>query len=188
VRLLFFGTIRPYKGLEVLVDAFDDLAAAEPDRWHLTVVGEVWEGHTLPLTKIAGSPHRDLVDVRTGYVPDDELEGIFASADLVVLPYLRAAASGPLHLAMTAGLPVVVTSVGGLTEAAQAYAGVTFSEPGDPKALAAAIRAASSSIGTRYDDPHSWDQVAAQFERCFASLDPAGPDVRRSARTPSSPR
>jgi hypothetical protein len=90
VRLLFFGTIRPYKGLEVLVDAFDVLASLEPGSWRLTVVGESWEGWTLPLEKIARSAHAEHITVDTRYVPDEELPGLFRQADLVVLPYRRA--------------------------------------------------------------------------------------------------
>jgi glycosyltransferase involved in cell wall biosynthesis len=170
VRLLFFGTIRPYKGLEVLVDAFEQLVREDPDGWQLTVVGESWEGWTLPLDKIAASPFAHLITVRNRYVPDAELPDLFGQADLVVLPYLRASASGPLQLTMSAGLPVVVSEVGGLVESAASYDGATFAAPADSGALAEAIRRAAPMIGITHPDPHSWDRVAERFEGCFASL------------------
>jgi glycosyltransferase involved in cell wall biosynthesis len=181
LRLLFFGTIRPYKGLEVLVDAFDELASADPGCWQLTVVGESWEGWSLPLDKIARSKHADHISLDNRYVADEELPSLFSQADLVVLPYLRASASGPLQLTMTTGLPVVVTAVGGLVEAAGGYSGTTFAEPGDVASLVTAIRTGATKIGGRHLDPHSWDEVTARFESCLEAV------VRRPD-PPSSPR
>jgi glycosyltransferase involved in cell wall biosynthesis len=170
VRLLFFGTIRPYKGLEVLVDAFDELASVDPGSWRLTVVGESWEGWNLPLDKIARSRHTEHISLDNRYVADEELPSLFSRADLVVLPYLRASASGPLQLTMTAGLPVVVTAVGGLVEAAEGYSGTTFAEPGNTESLVAAIRTGATKVGGRHQDPHSWDSVADRFESCVQSV------------------
>jgi glycosyltransferase involved in cell wall biosynthesis len=183
VNLLYFGTIRPYKGVEVLVDAFEQLAGSEPDRWELTVVGEVWEGWTLPLEKIAASAHRNLIDVTARYVADDALPGIFGRADVVVLPYLRSSASGPLQMAMSAGLPVVVSAVGGLVEAVGDYSGAVLAEPSDPDSLAGAIRMALTKRGTSHADPHSWEAVADRFGECFDSLRSAEPRERGGART-----
>jgi glycosyltransferase involved in cell wall biosynthesis len=131
-RLLFFGTIRPYKGLEDLVEAF----ALLPERFRLTVVGETWEGWTLPAALIASSPARDRITFVNRYVADAEVDGFFADADVVVLPYRRSSASGPLHIAMSHGVPVVVTAVGGLVEAAEQYSGARFAPAAEPAALA----------------------------------------------------
>src|SRR5580704_15121252 len=70
-NILFFGTIRPYKGLEHLVQAFG--ALPDPDRYWLTVVGETWEGWNLPAELIAASPVRDRITFVNRYVDDDEL-------------------------------------------------------------------------------------------------------------------
>ena len=160
-RVLYFGTIRPYKGLEFLVRAFGALDPAEAARLRLTVVGETWEGWTLPLELIAASPHRDRITLVNRYVADEEVTGFFAEADAVVLPYLRSSASGPLHIAMSNGLPVVVTSVGGLTEAAAGYRGALLVPPGDEAALTEALRRLPERVGRRYADPHSWERNAA---------------------------
>lgn len=155
-RLLYFGTIRADKGLEFLIEAFGTLNAAEAERYRLTVVGETWEGWTTPLKLIVSSPHRDRITLVNRYVSDDEATGYFAEADAVVLPYLRSSASGPLHIAMSNGLPVIVTSVGGLTEAAADYGGAILVPPGDATALADALREVPDRIGAQYQDRHSW--------------------------------
>ncbi|MGK5678345.1 glycosyltransferase [Actinoplanes sp. URMC 104] len=165
-RLLFFGTIRPYKGLEDLVEAFEQL----PPGYTLTVVGETWEGWGLPASLIAASPLASKITFVNRYVTDAEVDGFFADADLVVLPYRRSSASGPLHIAMSHGLPVVVTAVGGLVEAASQYSGTTFVEPGSPSSLVDAIVAATAKTGRRHTDPSSWEQSVAAFTRLFAAM------------------
>ncbi|GIF07571.1 glycosyltransferase [Actinoplanes siamensis] len=165
-RLLYFGTIRPYKGLEDLVEAF---AALGPE-YRLTVVGETWEGWTRPAELIAASPARDRITFVNRYVPDAEVNGYFAAADAVVLPYRRSSASGPLHIAMSHGLPVVVTSVGGLVEAAGPYSGTVFVPPGDPARLAAGISEAAGLIGRRHADPSSWERTVDAYARLFERI------------------
>ncbi|MFF5081329.1 glycosyltransferase [Actinoplanes sp. NPDC000266] len=165
-RLLFFGTIRPYKGLEDLIEAF----ALLPDDYELTVVGETWEGWTLPATLIAESPAASRITFVNRYVTDAEVDGFFAAADMVVLPYRRSSASGPLHIAMSHGLPVVVTAVGGLVEAAEEYSGAVFAPAASPSALAASILKAAEKTGRRHTDPSSWERSVAAFERLFAEI------------------
>ncbi|MBL7253967.1 glycosyltransferase [Actinoplanes sp. LDG1-01] len=181
VRLLFFGTIRPYKGLEDLVEVFGRL----PSHYTLTVVGETWEGWTLPAAMIADSPAADRITFVNRYVADSEVDGFFAAADVVVLPYRRSSASGPLHIAMSHGLPVVVTSVGGLVEAASEYSGTTFVAAGSPSALGSAIVSASANAGRRHPDPSSWEKSVAAFTRLFARMGvpvAVAPDLSASAQ------
>jgi glycosyltransferase involved in cell wall biosynthesis len=159
-RLLFFGLIRPYKGLAYLIRAFDRLTPEEVRGYRLTVVGETWEGHTEPVELIEASPYRERITLVNRYVSDDEAKTYFARADALVLPYLRSSASGPLHIAMSNGIAVVVSSVGGLTEAAQEYAGAVMVEPEDVDGLAEALRKVRTTAGQRFTDPHSWDRNA----------------------------
>lgn len=170
LKLLFFGTIRPYKGLEHLVDAFNLLAAQREDV-QLVVVGESWEGWTLPVEKIASSPYRDRINLVNRYVTDEKVRSYFEQADMVVLPYLRASASGPLHLAMAAGLPVVVTRVGGLKEAAQDYSGTVFCDREDARSLVDAIQVGEKLVGTAHRDSYSWKDSADAYLRFFELLD-----------------
>ena len=160
VRLLFFGLIRPYKGLKYLVEAFNRLSPEEVRGFSLTVVGETWEGHTEPIEMIEASPYRDRITLVNRYVSDDEAKAHFARADALVLPYLRSSASGPLHIAMSNGMAVVVSSVGGLTEIAQEYAGAVMVEPEDVDGLVEALRKVRTMAGQRFADPHSWERNA----------------------------
>jgi glycosyltransferase involved in cell wall biosynthesis len=162
VNLLFFGTIRPYKGLEDLIEAFNEIDAEEISRLWLTVVGETWEDCTEPARLIATSPHRERITFVNDYVSDDVVSAAFSHADVVVLPYRRSSSSGPLHVAMSWGLPVVVSHVGGLTEAAAGYEGAIFVPPENKQALKVAIRQAMRLIGRRFTDPRSWtDSIEA---------------------------
>jgi glycosyltransferase involved in cell wall biosynthesis len=165
-RLLFFGTIRPYKGLEDLVAAFARL----PESYHLTVVGETWEGWTLPAELIAASPAADRITLVNRYVADAEVDHYFAGADVVVLPYRRSSASGPLHIAMSHGLPVVVTSVGGLVEAAEGYPGAVMTPAASPADLAVAIGRAAGLAGRRHADPSSWGRTVDAYARLLQEI------------------
>jgi glycosyltransferase involved in cell wall biosynthesis len=161
-NLLFFGLIRPYKGLEDLLRVFNALPREEAERLWLTVVGETWEGTTEPAHLIATSPHKDRITFVNEYVPDEVVGAAFAHADVVVLPYRRSSSSGILHVAMSWGLPIVVTSVGGLPEAASGYAGAVFVPPEDPASLRDGLAKAAALAGQKFADPRSWhDTVAA---------------------------
>ena len=170
MNLLFFGVIRPYKGLEDLVEAFEALPAQVRDGMRLTVVGEPWEGYDAPLRAIAASPAADRITLVDRYVTDAEVSAHFAAADAVVLPYRRSSASGPLHVAMSAGLPVVVTDVGGLADAAEGYEGAVMVPPRDPAALAAALADLPARRGHRYADARSWDDTVAAFARVLEGV------------------
>jgi len=169
-NLLYFGVIRPYKGLEDLVEAFSSLSDEARAGLHLTIVGETWEGWDAPLEAVQQSPARDQITVVNRYVTDAEAQAHFADADAVVLPYRRSSSSGPLHMAMSAGLPVVVTSVGGLVEAAADYEGVHFVDPQDPEQLAAVLTSLPALRGERYADVRDWDSTVASYQQIFARL------------------
>lgn len=170
-NLLFFGTIRPYKGLEDLIRAFHVLSADERSDFWLTVVGETWEGWTEPGALIEESQYRERMTFVNRYVTDAELAGYVAGADVIVLPYHRSSASGPLQVAMSAGRRVVVTAVGGLSEAAAGYAGAVFAPPRNPVALASAIIQARSLGSERFADPHSWETAVELYDGLIDRLE-----------------
>jgi len=170
-RFLWFGVLRPFKGVDVLVEAFSALPEEIARTMRLRIVGEVWEGFHKPLDLVAASPHRARISLRSEYIPDADVGDEFAAADVVVLPYLRSSASGPLHIAMARGLPVVVSDVGGLREAASGYDGALFVAPGDSSALGAAMVEATRLAGRRFDVPNSWRQVADTYDDLFRELD-----------------
>lgn len=169
-NLLYFGLIRPYKGLEDLIRAFDAIPPQEIGRYWLTVAGETWENWTLPAELIAQSRYRDRITFVNRYVSDDEVDGLFAGADVVVLPYYRSSQSGTLHIALHYGLPVIVTAVGGLVEAVAGYGGAVLTEPANPTALLEAIRQAAPLRGERFADPRGWAATAQRYQDFLAVL------------------
>ncbi len=135
-RLLFFGLIRPYKGLDVLLSA---LAAGPPDVC-LTVAGEFWGGIERTRELVAELGLAGRVELRPGYVPVTDVPGLFATADALVLPYRAATATQNVDLAHLHGLPVVATRVGGLAETVRDGVDGLLAAPGDPVSLAGALR------------------------------------------------
>lgn len=180
-RLLYFGVVRPFKGVEDLVTAFSSLDRGQASQFHLSIVGETWEGWTVPDEAIARSPHSDLIERVDRYVSDEELAAYVAHADAIVLPYHRSSLSGPLHIALTAGLPVIVTAVGGLVEVVRDYAGAVLVPPQDPNALREALLKLPAHRGERYPNPHSWQQTLDGYRALIAEVH----QTQRSRRRPS---
>ncbi|MDR2988715.1 MAG: glycosyltransferase [Nocardiopsaceae bacterium] len=172
-RLLYLGVVRPFKGVEDLVAAFSGLDRDEAVRFRLRVVGETWEGWTAPAEAIARSPHSDLIERVDRYVTDAEVAAFFGQADAVVLPYHRSSSSGPLHIAMSAGLPVITTAVGGLVEAVERYPGAILVPPRNPVALRQALLRLPARRGQRYPDPHSWAHTTAEYRALIGELSKA---------------
>ena len=113
VRLLFFGIVRPYQGLDVLLRAL----ARAPAHVTLTVAGEFWGDITEVDNLIAELDLADRVTLRPGYVPADQIPALFGAADALVMPYRAATASQNALLAFAHGVPVITTTAGALAEA-----------------------------------------------------------------------
>ncbi|MBE0558173.1 MAG: glycosyltransferase, partial [Proteobacteria bacterium] len=135
--LLFFGYIRPYKGLDVLLEALPRVLQHYPVT--LLVVGESYEGtaHYLQRTRDLGIA--DSVVLHTEYVPNDSVSMYFSACDVVVLPYRSATQSGIVQIAYQFKRPVIATDVGGLSEVVLHEETGLIVPPDDPKALAEAI-------------------------------------------------
>jgi glycosyltransferase involved in cell wall biosynthesis len=172
--LLFFGLLRAYKGIDVLLRALAEIPDAR-----LVVAGD-------PLDPVA--PLRELahtlglagrVEWRLGFVPDHELASLFAAATVVVLPYRRTDASGVLATAIGHGRPVVVTDVGSLGETVRDFGLGDVVPPGDAHALAAACtrllddrrRLLAAVEGTSVARKAlTWDAAAAEHERVYEAV------------------
>lgn len=168
VRFLFFGVIRPYKGIDELAAAFS-LLIRDGVRAHLTVAGEPWGGAEAALSTIrdTGENNHEII---LGFIPDDQVRDLFEQADVIVVPYRRASASGPVNLAMEAGLPLVTTKVTALQEACQNYDGVFFAEVENPVGLRDAMLQSMTKVGARFDNPHSWDANADCYADFFREI------------------
>jgi glycosyltransferase involved in cell wall biosynthesis len=133
--VLFFGNVRPYKGLRDLIDAFPTVAASANAM--LVVAGTFFESIDDYRARIEELDLGDSVRLFDGYVPNEEVAPLFELSDLVVLPYRAASQSGVIPLAATFRKPVVATATGGLA-GALAGAGMVV-PPDDPDALGAAV-------------------------------------------------
>jgi glycosyltransferase involved in cell wall biosynthesis len=113
--VLFFGFIRQYKGLDLLLEAFADERLRQfPVR--LIVAGEFYENPQPYLELIIRLGLEGKVELRTGFIPDSEVRNYFSVADLVAQPYRTATQSGVSQIAYHFEKPMLVTNVGGLAE------------------------------------------------------------------------
>jgi glycosyltransferase involved in cell wall biosynthesis len=172
--VLYFGTIRPYKGVEVLLEAFAEIEGAE-----LWVVGNPLGVSMEPLLALARVA-RGRVRFVSRYVTDPEAPAFLRRADLLVLPHRRVDQSGVLFAGLAFGKPMVLSGVGGFAEVAEDHGAGRPVPPGDPAALAEAIsellanpqerralgeRAAAAAAG-----PFSWDGIAKRTLALYEEL------------------
>ena len=171
--ILFFGLIRDYKGVDVLLEAFAEVPEAE-----------LW---------VVGMPHVDLEPLRAlarrapgavrfvpRYVAEEEISAFFRRADVVALPYREIDQSGVLYTALAFGKPLVLSAVGGFTEVAKRHGAARLVPPGDSDALAAALNELLSDPQARAElgaaaataaaGPYSWDSVAQRTLELYARL------------------
>lgn len=161
LELLFFGFIRPYKGLDVLIRAMELL---NDNDIYLTIVGEHWGKSDELLKKIDCNTN---IEAKLEYVSDKEAAAYFSRADVVVLPYLSATGSGVVTLAYNYVKPVLATNVGGLVDAVVDGKTGWLIPKNSPKKLAFAInkinRAQAKEMRVdikNFCDNNSWDGLA----------------------------
>jgi len=117
--ILFFGFIREYKGLDILLDAFE-LSASKDPGLKLLIAGSVQKKlEQFYLDKIDQSEFKDRIIFHSGYIPKEKVAIYFSSADVVILPYKEIDHSGIIHLAYSFGKPVIATNVGDFSEVIQ---------------------------------------------------------------------
>jgi glycosyltransferase involved in cell wall biosynthesis len=136
--ILFFGLLRPYKGVSYLIEAFERLPPELIQNSRLLIVGETWEDHETR-RRAETSRFSSRITVVDRYLSDDEVDRYFSAADVLVIPYLRASQSGVALIGMVFGLPIVASAVGGLNETLGKYDGTFFVRPGNPEELADAL-------------------------------------------------
>lgn len=160
--LLFFGFVRPYKGLDVLLDAMALVLPRHPCT--LVVAGEIWGDRKSYDRQVERLGIADHVRLTGDYIPRDRVATYFGACDLVVLPYRSATGSAVVKLAYSHQRPVIVTNTGSL--AAAVIEGETGSivEPENAEQMAAAIvaflerpdRADMARRAAAHDRQFSW--------------------------------
>ena len=143
--LLFFGIVRPYKGLPVLLDALAMLKRQGQPPF-LLVAGEFWEDVQDCRAAISRLALEDDVRLENRYIPNEEVDTLFSAADLLVAPYLAGTQSAAVALALGRGLPAVLTEriAAGVPPAARDLTRVV--PAGDAAALAQAIQALLAAL------------------------------------------
>lgn len=174
--LLFFGFVREYKGLDVLLKSMERLAPA--DGYHLLVVGEFYEDQEKYRGLLASLREREQITLVDRYVPNEEVPLYFSAADVVMVPYLSATQSGVIQIAYAFLKPVVATSVGGIPEVVAEGRTGYLVPPGDAHALADAVRRCFEPANTdrfgeaiaRENEKYSWERMVETVESVCADL------------------
>jgi glycosyltransferase involved in cell wall biosynthesis len=171
--ILFFGLVRPYKGVDVLLRAFQSLEGAE-----LWIVGmpkmPLGELHELA-SKASGT-----VRFVSHFVAEDQIPAYFRRADIVVLPYKEIDQSGVLYTALAFGKAMILSDVGGFTELANTHGAARLVAPQDPEGLAGVLTELLENPRARSDlssaalqaaqGPYSWDRIAEQTASLYQRL------------------
>jgi glycosyltransferase involved in cell wall biosynthesis len=172
--LLFFGLIRDYKGLDLLIEAM----ACLDDSYELLIAGESYGSFQKYRQLIEASPAKNRIIVKNYYIADKDVPALFSAADVLVLPYKSATQSGVLPVAYHYETPVVATDVGGFreaieqagtgvvcaTEAAALAEGVEKIFHTGPETLLAHIRSEQKKL--------SWESFAETLVAFAGSLKP----------------
>jgi glycosyltransferase involved in cell wall biosynthesis len=135
--ILFFGKVRKYKGLDVLLAAMPMVLSKVECK--LIVVGEFYDSIEKYQQLIRRLDLESHVHIDNRYVPNEEVAAIFERADVLVLPYVSASQSGVARIALSNGLPVIASRTGGLSETVIDQVNGLLFPPGDPEALAGQI-------------------------------------------------
>jgi glycosyltransferase involved in cell wall biosynthesis len=178
--VLFFGSLKPSKGIEHLIRAFALLHEAMPAA-HLLVAGEPRGVDVSGCEALISELDLEgAMSFRPGYVPPEQVPDYFAAADIVALPYLRIYQSGVLHLAYSFGRSVVATRVGGLAEDLDEGKSGLLVPPADEGALAAALQellndpdrltAMGEHARVLSETVYSWDGIARQTLDLYHAL------------------
>lgn len=189
LEVLFFGFIRSYKGLPVLLEA---LRLLDDEEVHVTIVGESWDREDGARIEALRRQTRVNVEARLEYVDDETAAAYFDRADVVVLPYLNATGSGVVALAYHYGKPVIASAVGGLRDAVLPGTTGWLIEPGSAAELCDTLRSTcrNSTMAMKegiasFVSENSWDGFASQVIDFIASTSDT---IGRAPFTPASTR
>ncbi len=162
-RFLFFGNLRPNKGLGILLDAVEDLAAGDVDGIRVHIAGRA---HGRAAERVQAAAHRHpFVSAEIGFVAPERMAELFGTSTAVLLPYTRfASQSGVLADAYAHRLPLVVSDVGAIGPTVHDDGTGVVVPPGDPGALAAAMRTLAASPDMVRDHRAAIERVGPTYD------------------------
>ncbi|MCB0036342.1 MAG: glycosyltransferase family 4 protein, partial [Anaerolineales bacterium] len=172
--ILFCGLIRPYKGVDILLNALP--LVLKEQLVHCAIVGEFWDNDKPYRQQIEQLGIQEQVTIVNKYVENEVLAAYVALADVVVLPYRSATQSGVIQLAFGQHTPVITTNVGGLPDVVDHEKTGLIVAPEDPAALAQAIvRYFAQQLKTQFQQNiaqgqqrYSWQNLIREIETLFA--------------------
>jgi glycosyltransferase involved in cell wall biosynthesis len=177
---LLFGFIRPYKGVEFMIDSWKRVKDKEPSA-RLVLAGQPEEGYGEVLSdKIEALGLEREIDTRFEFLPQEKLNLYIHAADVLIYPYRDITQSGALLTGLTTGKPIVATNVGGFSEMIQHDQTGVLVEYGDEEQLTRELvqllrdaerrerlgRAAQDMVETKY----SWKAIARKTVECYQSV------------------
>ena len=137
LTFLLFGKIKPYKGADLLIEAFAALPDAVRAQARLRIVGKPYMD--LTALRAAAAPFGNAVAFETGFVDDADIPALFGPGTVAVFPYREIEASGVMFLAMAHGRPIIASQLGSFAETLQNGLTGRLLPPGNVSALAAAM-------------------------------------------------
>ncbi len=178
--LLFFGFIRPYKGLEFLLKGLKLIKTQIPDIL-LFIVGEVWGKESLYdyyIGLIEKLGLKDNIRFINRYVPNEDVELYFKACDFVVLPYLSGSGSGILQVAYGMDRPVVATRINAFSEVVQEGKTGLLAPPGDETKLAEVIQSMYNGVNlakmekevSQYKKQFGWSYMVDRILELYKQL------------------
>jgi len=184
--ILFFGRIAPYKGLELLISAFEKTSKTDKS-CRLIIAGEIKEKHLDEYWKniqemISERGLEDSVIQRIEYIPDEEIEVYYKSADVLILPYKHIFQTGVLFIAYYFGLPAIATDVGSFREDIMEGKTGFLCEPNDPVDLSDKIvkffqsdlynnpEKHSAYIKDYASEKYSWEKVSEETNNVYKEI------------------
>lgn len=174
-NILHFGMIRQYKGIPLLIKAFNMLPEKIANKSNLLIVGEDWGDDAELLPALHESPYRNRIIFQPEFLPDELVPTYFKAADVVVLPYLRTCGSGVVNIAVAQGKYVITSQLSTMTESLKEYKGVAYFPVGDTAALCQRLMEAYDKwrLGEiehyHYADT-SWPSIIRQYEKIVATI------------------
>jgi glycosyltransferase involved in cell wall biosynthesis len=174
ITLLFFGLIREYKGVDLLIEAFGKL----PDNYQLVIAGEVYEKEKDYQGLIKRSAGAERIFFHDRYISDTEVSLYFSAATVCVLPYRTATQSGVTALAYHFEIPVLATDVGDLKRTIEAVSGgLVVSVPDPDEIVKGIIRLTEEDFLNRSiqgirggKDQYSWEKFSSELLRFLDEL------------------
>ena len=174
--MLFFGLVRAYKGLDLLLDAFGKVKDQLPNL-QLIIAGEFYEDEDKYRAQIANNGLTDRVIIKNEFIADADLRKYFGAADLIVQPYKSATQSGVTQVAFHFEKPMLVTNVGGLGEIVHDHKMGYAVEP-NAEAIAQALtdyythnrQADYTAYLIKEKDKYSWSRLAESFVTIYNNI------------------